>query len=444
MAEIVKDVVSFYNSYGGYLVVGVGNQPREIVGFERHFDCGDLVRQTQTATRHEVDCHFVLIDCETPSGTKKVGLLFIPQRPESKEPAQFLRDAPASESGKRAYRRNDIYLRQGDECRPAKTSEDFSFLCCQGRRQFLPSTDFGTTSILSNNFGPRDPGFIRFIGREEYLRKLWYWLCETFKPCKVLTGLGGVGKTTIAREFAEEVTRNSPFGLEAVIWLSAKRQFFAAGIDKFMPATRVDFEDVDTMLRKFILSLGSPDKAVDSEWTRDELMEEVVRALRIIPSLVVIDDVDTLEVNDQQDMFHTMLNIVSRTMGTGQVPSRSLLTSRLDLGAAEGQKIHVEGLSLAEFAEYVEMTAKNMGLLWTLGQDSKPMKKSRQATDGSPIFASSILRLLQLGETLDKALETWKGSSGEKVRRFAFERELGELNESQARTLYLNPAFWKL
>jgi len=436
MAEIVKDVVSFYNSYGGYLVIGVGNQPREIVGFERHFDCGDLIRLTLSATRHEVDCHFALIDCETPSGKKRVGLLLIPRRAESMEPAQFLRDAPASDNGKRAYRRNDIYFRQGDECRPAKDSEDYSFLCSQGRRQFLLGTSLGLTTALSNNLGPRDPGFIRFIGREEYLQKLWYWLCEKYKPCKVLTGLGGVGKTTIAREFSEELTRNSPFGLEAVIWLSAKQQFFAAGIDKFMPASRVDFENVDTMLRKLYLELGSPDETLDHEWARDELMEEVVKTLRVMPALVVVDDVDTLEVNDQQDMFHTMLNIMGRTMGTGQVPSRALLTSRLDLGAAEGQKIHVEGLSVSEFAEYVEMTAKNMNLPWTLGRESKLMKKFRQSTDGSPIFAASILRLAQLGESLDKALVTWKGSSGEKVRKFAFDRELGKLDESQARTLY--------
>src|SRR5438552_11688050 len=41
-AEVVKDVVSFYNSYGGYLVIGVRDENRELVGFDGNFDCGDL------------------------------------------------------------------------------------------------------------------------------------------------------------------------------------------------------------------------------------------------------------------------------------------------------------------------------------------------------------------------------------------------------------------
>src|SRR5207247_442002 len=33
LAEVVKDIVSFYNSYGGYLVIGVRDNPRGVVGF---------------------------------------------------------------------------------------------------------------------------------------------------------------------------------------------------------------------------------------------------------------------------------------------------------------------------------------------------------------------------------------------------------------------------
>jgi|SRR5580704_11936835 hypothetical protein len=39
---------------------------------------------------------------------------------------------------------------------------------------------------------------------------------------------GGVGKTTLAREFAEDLVKNAPVGLEKLIWLSAKKQFYTA------------------------------------------------------------------------------------------------------------------------------------------------------------------------------------------------------------------------
>jgi predicted HTH transcriptional regulator len=38
MAELIKVAVSFYNSFGGYLVAGIRDQPRETIGFDRFFD----------------------------------------------------------------------------------------------------------------------------------------------------------------------------------------------------------------------------------------------------------------------------------------------------------------------------------------------------------------------------------------------------------------------
>lgn len=45
MAAIVKDVVSFYNCHGGYIVVGVDDLTRKVVGFEKHFSVEDLQKK---------------------------------------------------------------------------------------------------------------------------------------------------------------------------------------------------------------------------------------------------------------------------------------------------------------------------------------------------------------------------------------------------------------
>jgi hypothetical protein len=34
VCEIIKDAVAFHNSYGGYILVGVKDSPKEIVGFD--------------------------------------------------------------------------------------------------------------------------------------------------------------------------------------------------------------------------------------------------------------------------------------------------------------------------------------------------------------------------------------------------------------------------
>lgn len=436
MAEVIKDVVSFYNSYGGYLVVGVTDKPRTIIGFEKDFNCDELVKRAHAVTRHDIDCHYVSHDIETDGELRKIGILFIPRRKDSLAPAQFLRDAYSSEDGFKAYKKGDIYFRQGSECKPATSSEEYSFLCSPGCRQFSTEMASPSCHVLDNNLGPRDPGFIRFIGREEYLDKLWRWLIDKYSPCKLLTGLGGVGKTTIAREFCEDIIRHSPMGFERVIWLSAKQEFFSAILGKYTPINRIDFTDTHSLLRAILLEVGWPENQVDLEWSREEIMEEVIHTFLEIPVFLVIDDIDSLAPEEQNDVFQTIVFIVGQTIGRTKISTRALLTARLDLGAAPGQVISVEGMKYEEFYEYVKMTAANIGLSLNLDVKSKQMRRFCRVTDGSPTFASSILRLLRLGESLESALNQWKGSDGQEIRRFAFKRELENLNDSQVRALY--------
>ena len=304
LSEVVKDAVAFYNWYGGYLVVGVRDNPREIIGFEKNFDCDELNKKIKAATKHDVDCHFAVKSVRCSAVQKKIGLLLVPQRPDDKQPAQFLKAAPESETGKRAYGGEDIMFRDGHECRPAKFAEEFNALCSQGRRHFLPPQQtVDRTSVLDNNLGPRDPGFIRFIRREQYMTALWKWLCDRYAPGKLLAGVGGVGKTTLAREFAEDAIRGSPMGFERVIWLSAKKRFYTASTDNYVLATRVDFSDTDSLLRSLLYELGHKEEMIDPEWGRPELMDEVIASLKIIPSLVIVDDVDSPTLQKSKTLF---------------------------------------------------------------------------------------------------------------------------------------------
>ena len=79
-----------------------------------------------------------------------------------------------------------------------------------------------------------------------------------------MAGVGGIGKTTIAREFAEQLIRSSPFGFERLIWFSAKKRYYTASIGKYTPTLRVDFSDTRSLLRSLLLELGcaiTPDAA---------------------------------------------------------------------------------------------------------------------------------------------------------------------------------------
>lgn len=438
IAEVVKDAVAFYNTHGGYLVIGVSDNPREIVGWTKGFDCDELNKKIKGATNQTVDCHFVTHMVAVNDKETSVGLLFIPQRPDDQLPAQFLRDAPASESGRKAYGQGDILFRDGHECRPARSADDFSFLCSQRRRQIVPPRDeVGLTTLLDNNLGARDPALVKFIGRDALLSELWRWLCDRYTPVKLLAGIGGVGKTTLAREFAEDIVRSSPMGFERVIWLSAKKRFYAPSLNDYILATRVDFTDASSLLRALLLQLGYNETDIDSEWSQPQLMDEVIGAFRMFPCFLVIDDVDSLEAADQSEVFHTMLQLTGQTVGTAHSASRALLTARLSLGASTSQLLRVSGLDKPEFKEFVQVTASAMELPSSVIRNGRDMDRFHTVTDGSPTFAASILRLIGLGDSLRIALERWRETDGEEVRRFAFKRELDSLRESQLRTLYV-------
>lgn len=436
LSEVIKDAVSFYNSYGGYLLIGVADRPRKVVGFNGTFDCDEFNKRIKAVTGHEIDCHYITHVLLIGKDKYNIGLLYIPKREDRSSPAQFKRSSYASKTGKFAFQKGDIYFRDGSECKAARTAEDFSFLCAQGCRQISLSDSGYPCKIIDNNLGDRDPGFIKFIGREEYLAILWKWLFDKYMPIKLLTGLGGVGKTTIAREFVEEIIRSAPIPYERIVWLSAKQQFFTAIMGEYKLATRVDFYNLSSLLISILEEMGWPSEHIDEEWTREELMDKVIETLTQFPVFLIIDDIDSLDLPEQHDVFQTISLLLAQTISKSEIASRALLTARLDLGSAPNQHITVKGLKYKEFVEYVTIASQNIGLKLRLDAKSKPMKNFHKVTDGSPTFAGSILKLLATGDSLNSVLNEWKGSVGEEVRNFAFRKELNNLTDSQFRTLF--------
>jgi hypothetical protein len=98
-SEVVKDSVAFYNTYGGYLLAGIDDATRSIVGFDKLFDAADLNKRIQGATGHSVETIFRTLQIEIGSQTTVVGLLLIPKRSSRVRPAQFKKSATKSSTG---------------------------------------------------------------------------------------------------------------------------------------------------------------------------------------------------------------------------------------------------------------------------------------------------------------------------------------------------------
>jgi hypothetical protein len=433
MHEIVKDAVSFYNSYGGYLIAGVDDTDRVVRGYSGMFDTHELNEKIQGVTGHNVECIYRLVHHDIGPKQIPVGLLFIPRRSPTLPPAQFRRDSPRNDYNKYAYRGGEFYIRERDNSKPASKPDEFEFLFSDVRRSIFVAIQSSKT-LLENNLPPREAELVKFIGREEELTKLWSWLVDAFDPIKLISGLGGLGKTSLAYTFAERFVYQAPRPFEKLIWLGAKTHTFRATRNAYIDTARVDFSRIDEFLCGLLSETGCPDSDISRTKGLIELKELTLDHLQTYRYLLVVDDIDTLSDNDQQELYQLIFQLCAKA------DAKAIITARRNLGLPEGHFSQIKGLLEPDFRAFVAERAHALGVSVPSPQ---VMSNLMHTTGGSPLFALSILRLVSTGDRFDRAIGKWRGADGEKVRDAAFSREVGRLKDIEVRTLaaavYLGP-----
>jgi hypothetical protein len=342
-AEVVKDSVAFYNTFGGYLVIGVDDTTRNVIGFDKTFDAADLNKRIQGATGSNIETVYRLIGLRIDEKVVTLGLLFIPKRSEKFRAAQFKKTAPKSETGKVAYNQNDIYFRQRDSCKPAVTSEELEFVF--GPRE----TDLAVPppKVIENNLPPRDVDLSEFYGRDRELRELWLWLSDNSSPVRIVSGLGGVGKTSLVYTFAERLIYYSHAGIDRVIWLGAKPETWSGSKGSFIKSSRVDFSDITEALKQLLMESGCPPEQMPEAPSLDELLMLGVEHLTAFNYLIVLDNLDSLSDADQQLLLHLMVQLCSSSR------TKAIITARRNLGATTTIITYLSGLARDDFSKFV-------------------------------------------------------------------------------------------
>ncbi|MDO8982313.1 RNA-binding domain-containing protein [Cypionkella sp.] len=433
IAELIKDAVAFYNAFGGYVVFGVADKgPSRLVGVRQGFNCADFNKTLQRYSGCSVECLYNTIETKVQGDrTVSIGILLVPRRPSGAPPIKMQRKGPEKSQGKVCFG-EEIYIRVRDECRPAaNTHEDWQFLHSD---RLPPEQDHNPVKRQIQSFLPaRDEDLLEFVGRSEHLASLRQWIADPRSPIRLITGIGGLGKTTLAYYFAEEVVKVGAGGVDAVLWLTAKQQTYSALRGKLVPTTRVDFFDAKSLFEKILQFLNYEVPLDDDEPTEAEVVDRVVEALNVYPAMIVVDDLDSLSPDEQKEIVAALNSVALRTVGRDMPPSRILMTSRLDQGLPLTSIIKIRGLERAEFTAYFDNITGAFGLG---AFERADVGRIFAASSGSPLFSASILRLIKLGENRSEVVERWRGADGEDVRSFAFERELSRLTGLQARVLY--------
>lgn len=163
------------------------------------------------------------------------------------------------------------------------------------------------------------PTFSRLFGIGAILARVQGFLAaEDAHWLTAIDGLGGIGKTALARTAVEELVRAGRF--TRVIWLTARQQFFAwGGVQETESAVMTSAELVAELWRS--LALG-PLPALD-----EREIERCVRdALSRQPTVIVMDNLETAA------------DIRALVAGLDRLarPAKVLLTTRHQISAYEG------------------------------------------------------------------------------------------------------------
>ena len=428
LAKTVKQIICFHNTYGGYLVYGVKETKRD-TSFETsgHEVSIDLVRLRGAVDRYtgiNIGLSVRELDVPAEDTTHRVAVLAVPQR-QQKKPVYFIRDVHDENNGL-IFRKNETVIRDGDRCRTAMNGDDFEILFSP--RPYPPESllrPAGKVRVIEHNLPDKNLICPSFIGREETISELWTWLADDFEYIKVLAGEGGRGKTSIAYEFARQIVRSATSEFEMLLWLTAKENQFDALQDAFVNVPEVHFHSTETLLTRIIEELGAEDD-IEGE-SLPALKRTAIETLKVIPSIIVVDNLDTMEIEEQRTLVEAVRQIADRSH------ARVLITTRSNVSMPIEQCVEISGLQDRDYREFVRQTSTSYGIP---APSSALVSQMHEVSDGSPMFTQSILRLMRLGQSPQVALKEWRGVEGLAVRSAALQREIEQLGPESRRVLY--------
>jgi hypothetical protein len=275
---------------------------------------------------------------------------------------------------------------------------------------------------LEDRLPPRESIVVDFVGREPELKALAEWFSDPVSRRWALAGEGGKGKSALAFKFAAEVKFAAPKPFQIVLWLSAKKKRFQEGA--VTTVEQPDFTDLDSALSRILIYYGWADEA---KYPTETKRARVLELLDTFPALFVVDDVDSLEGEDEDA-------IEFFTFSVPQTKSKVLLTSRRTVFGMGKTTTYVGGFNDQDAEAFIFSRCRLMGLDQNLLTKAH-IREIIKVTEASPLYIEDLMRLLAVVPP-QEAVRVWRDKKGDDARQYALGREL-ELLSNQARHVLL-------
>ncbi|MGB6296718.1 MAG: NB-ARC domain-containing protein [Rivularia sp. (in: cyanobacteria)] len=272
---------------------------------------------------------------------------------------------------------------------------------------------------IYHNLPSRD--YTRLVGREAQIKRILELLSfEWAIPCVSIEGIGGVGKTTLALDIAYRCLKasndiyqgrdseNNLPSFELIVFTSAKSHFFTPrGV---LPRLRQDRTLVD-IFTSIVRTISIDDSQTGSF---EETYEQIYKCLANMRTLLIIDNLDTLE--EQQQVLSFLYEL--------PLTVKALITSR---EKTPFNTVTLSSLSKTEALILIQQQASEKQIDLNLNQ----CVQLYQSTGGIPAAIIYAINQLAAGYTFDDVTSGLIPTQGD-FCRFYFESSVQQLKGKPA------------
>jgi NB-ARC domain len=207
----------------------------------------------------------------------------------------------------------------------------------------------------------------RLIGRQVEFEKAMVALRAPERRIVILTGLGGIGKTALAREIVEQSRSEGLF--EYVIWSSAKTEDFIG--ERAQKVSTHDFT-FDTLVEDISRQVGQEDILRMKPNERQAVVQALLAAKNV---LIVVDNLDA--VLEDEGLVNRLYSMLGK--------SKALCTSRHELRNELIYTIHLKGLSPEAGRDFLRDEAHSRNVEVVATASNAKLNRIHKVTGGAPL-----------------------------------------------------------
>lgn len=249
----------------------------------------------------------------------------------------------------------------GDAAEPAEDAPPLS-----AQRRLADSSELSASHLPGKSYR-------ELVGRDALIGEIMAALRDPAgKWIVAVDGMGGIGKTALAREVADRCLAENLF--DVVVWEQAPREDLT-GANRRNGAGTMTFE---TVLDAIGRQLGALDVPRLKGAEKEARVQALLRSQRV---LVTLDNLETAR-EPQNEIARRLLPLLG--------PSKALLTSRHRF---EGDlyAIHLGGLEEDAAMQLIRREAEEKGIERVAKAQSEELREIAQTTGGSPLALKLVV-----------------------------------------------------